>query len=55
MNCCICNKKIERYGHNPYPIKNKGNCCDVCNTTLVIPKRLKFVIKTELKLNENNN
>lgn len=50
MKCCICNKKIEGYGNNPWgaldirnrPIKWKLNdrCCDACNTEFVIPGRI---------------
>lgn len=43
-NCCICGKKINGYGHNPYPIYEQGNvCCVDCNTTVIIPKRLRML------------
>lgn len=29
--CCMCGKKFEGKGHNPYPIKKDGRCCDACN------------------------
>lgn len=33
MKCCVCGKKIEGYGHNPWPlVKADGvKCCDECN------------------------
>jgi hypothetical protein len=37
--CVICNQDIEGYGHNAQPVKD-GRCCDVCNSTVVIPARL---------------
>ena len=37
--CCICNKKYVGFGHNAEPIKS-GNCCDECNYTVVLQKRL---------------
>ena len=40
INCCICNKKVEGYGHNPSTLYNKGKCCTICNFTQVIPARL---------------
>lgn len=40
MKCCICKKSIVGFGHNPNPIKQKGQCCDKCNV-LVIQERLK--------------
>ena len=33
MTCVLCNKEIhdDPYGHNPYPLKEEGNCCTKCN------------------------
>lgn len=46
INCDICGNPIPvcpisgwRYGNNAQPV-NDGRCCDVCNTTVVIPRRL---------------
>lgn len=39
--CCICGKKIEGWGHNPWPIKDSGECCSECNYTKVLPERIK--------------
>ena len=44
-NCSICNKLMtkEDFGHNPQPVKKlkvNDRCCDDCNTTVVIPKRM---------------
>jgi len=41
--CVLCKGKIEGYGHNPNPLSKTGNCCDECNTTKVIPERIKLV------------
>ena len=50
--CCLCGEAIEiqrhpetgkviwAFGHNAHPLKN-GRCCDVCNTTKVVPRRIK--------------
>ena len=38
--CCICGKEFIGYGNNPSPVKEKGKCCDECNATIVIAKRL---------------
>ena len=40
--CCICGRIFIGHGNNPYPIKDNGECCDVCNTTQVIPARIKW-------------
>lgn len=37
--CSICRKTYEGLGNNAYPI-NKGRCCNMCNT-LVILARIK--------------
>lgn len=39
--CCICGKQFNGWGNNPYPVKESGKCCDECNSTQVIPARLK--------------
>lgn len=41
--CCFCGKECENiFGNNPYPAsKNEEDrCCDFCNMTIVLPKRL---------------
>lgn len=42
FRCCICGKIDFGYGNNPEPVcmKPSTRCCDVCNMTKVIPKRL---------------
>ena len=48
MNICsICNSEIDdRFGHNAWPI-NDGTCCDTCNMTVVVPKRIENLKKAE--------
>lgn len=41
IKCSICGKPIEGYGNNPIPVKPDGRCCDECNSTLVIPARIR--------------
>ena len=38
--CCICGKPFVGYGNNPYPVTDKGRCCDYCNETVVVPRRI---------------
>ena len=54
MNCIICTDEIQIQpvsgwdkGHNPYPIKDKGRCCDDCNSTIVVPARFAGLMKFE--------
>lgn len=42
QKCCICNKEFIGFGNNPYPLKEKGRCCDECNY-LVLVERLKVL------------
>ena len=53
--CCICDGDIEHHkteegetywtqGHNAQPIK-EGQCCDSCNTLIVLPKRFSNILK----------
>ncbi len=42
MKCCLCKKEAGKYGNNARPLKD-GICCDFCNSTKVIPARLKEI------------
>ena len=41
--CCICGKEFTGWGNNPYPIKEDGECCRVCNISVVLPRRIKLM------------
>jgi hypothetical protein len=52
MRCCICGEKIDvepitkwDQGHNASPIR-EGRCCTDCNTTVVIPERMRRMFIT---------
>ena len=38
--CCICGRKFDGWGNNPWPIAEKGECCQACNFKHVIPARI---------------
>lgn len=39
-NCCICGIELRKWeGRNPYPLKEEGECCELCNYEYVIPAR----------------
>jgi len=53
--CCLCDGDIDHHkteegevywtlGHNALPIK-EGQCCDFCNSTIVLPKRIKNILE----------
>ena len=42
FTCCICCRQVQgEFGHNPWPVKEEGECCDKCNMHYVIPARIK--------------
>ena len=43
--CCICKKEYSGYGNNPAPVKDRGLCCDACNSGVVIPIRAAALVK----------
>lgn len=44
MKCCICGQEIvDGFGNNPWPIKDKGECCDLCNISVVLKARLNMI------------
>ena len=47
MECSICHLEInDEFGHNAEPV-NTGRCCDSCNSTFVIPHRIKLMFESE--------
>lgn len=40
--CCICPRPFIGFGNSAEPVKT-GQCCDLCNATVIIPKRLALV------------
>ena len=46
FKCVLCDKHTlgygvhKEWGHNPAPLKEKGQCCNTCNEKKVIPARL---------------
>ncbi len=40
ITCVICGGTYEEYGNNAWPV-DKGTCCDMCNSMIVIPARIK--------------
>lgn len=38
--CCICGRPFTGWGNNPWPIHEDGECCDMCNYSLVVPARI---------------
>ena len=47
--CCICGEKYMGWGNNPWPIVDSPNamCCDLCNSLVVVPARLKRMLAKE--------
>lgn len=41
--CNLCDVEFKGFGNNPYPLREKGTCCDGCNITKVVPERMKMI------------
>lgn len=41
--CSICGKEFCGYGHNPYPVKESGVCCNECNYSVVLRARIELL------------
>ena len=35
-------------GNNPYPVSDKGRCCDLCNALYVIPQRMEDLLNKRI-------
>jgi len=44
--CVLCSEYFEEHGHDAMPIRH-GRCCNRCNSTRVIPARLKQQMKQQ--------
>lgn len=42
--CSICGGIYTHWGNNAEPI-NDGRCCDECDALIVIPERIKRIVK----------
>ena len=49
FKCILCKKACRGYGNNPDPVIKNGRCCDVCNSTKVIPARMEQLSKSEVE------
>lgn len=47
--CIICGVESEGYGSNPDPVIDSGRCCDNCNYTVVLPKRIELLAEYKEK------
>ena len=45
MNCVICKGKILGFGNNAWPLHD-GQCCDICNGTVVLLRRLEDMLRS---------
>jgi hypothetical protein len=51
--CVLCHHNKFGFGNNPDPCSDTGRCCNECNTSKVIPARVKqFELLVEKKIEE---
>ena len=41
FTCAICGQKHTGYPNNAEPVVTKGQCCDECSVSRVIPERIR--------------
>ena len=46
FRCCICKKRFNGYGNNPWPLKERGKCCNSCNEDVILA-RLALMIRSK--------
>ena len=61
--CVLCQNEIKGYGSSPYPLADKGKCCQTCDNNHVkpvkmalggvSPSEIRQVIKLETELIQN--
>ena len=39
-SCCYCLEWFSGFGNNPDTERDDDECCNLCNSTVVIPQRL---------------
>ena len=37
--CVLCGEEFTGHGHNPYPLREGGKCCDNCQYNKVVVAR----------------
>ena len=47
FKCCICGKLATGYGNNPFPIKQKGECCNTCDIEVMKARLLGIMTPQE--------
>lgn len=47
--CCLCGQVCYGYGNNPFPLKERGRCCDVCNLKVIQARLGQMGVNIELK------
>ena len=41
--CCMCGKPLAvREFNSPWPLREQGKCCDICNISVVMPARMRL-------------
>lgn len=36
FTCCLCGNISYGHGNDPYPLRNSGRCCDLCNQVVIL-------------------
>ena len=56
--CCLCGQWTlgwgdhRQYGNNPYPLKEKGQCCDECNMGVISARMAEYFCRQPRQQND---
>ena len=50
--CVLCGGKFYGMGANPSPLADTGECCNYCDTNLVIPARVTQYLNAKKEMND---
>jgi len=45
--CALCKDSFSGFGNNPWPLAEKGRCCDECNFLVVASRLNVHILKKE--------
>lgn len=52
--CVLCGDTFKGMGANPSPLADSGECCDYCDTNLVIPARITQYMNSQKQEKSND-
>lgn len=38
FTCCLCGTEHRGFGNNPWPLSERGECCEDCNLSVIMAR-----------------